>query len=1472
MVRPTNRILKLLLPILILMWWVEANGQTATVSIPFSVGRTGCGSGSSRINYYSYNSTTNALGAAATPAGCIPQLRIGGSSFTFTSSLASVSYNPKDQNLYYLYTVYTPSVRTYVWRWPVGTCPTSTSPRLDTVRSFAYDILGVVFDKSGNGYMLEFSPTGPPYTAFLRSIDFTTGTYGQADTLSLTNNAKIYTTGTGDVALAPSGQMYFVVDNKLFTPDYTNYGTAAKKVTTTYIDTVRAPAAGASLVGLTYAQGELLAAYSGTGCVYKEVNPLTGDTTAVTSSTAQSTSDFASVISGVGVSKKLVSVTPTGTPNQYTAVYDVYVRNYGNYPLTNVQVADTLSKINGVLNYSLVSVAFQSNPAGLVLNPSYNGSTNANLLNGTGTLPNFPVANNFAVIRITVTLSNILTGVIYNNQAYGRATGFAAASVLDASTNGTSADLNSNDKPDDAGESQPTPLLIAVTSTTPPCASLSNVLFTENFGTGANTTAVTAGGNTPAIGYTASAATPLPLNSYKIASNATAGNATDWLSLTDHTTGTGRMLMVNADALNSTFYRDTVPVLCANQQYSLIFYAAFPGNSSYQTLCTAFGGFKYPSVQMNIRDAVTGVIITQNSTGSITSSSWGQYGLKFILPTGFSSVVIELVNEGLGGCGNDILIDDIQFGSCSPLPTVSIGAGSMGCLGSTTTFSATLSDPSVISGTIVYQWQVSNDNVTFTDIVGATSSTYSIASLAAANTGKYYRVLVAALGNIANPSCRYTSPGYLLNAKSSSVAATSALSNKNNICPGDAVTLQVNGGTLGTNAVWRWYSASCGGTLVGTGTSITVNPLVTTTYFVRAEGDCNNTACVSRTITVNCDIDDDNDGITDLAESGGLDPNADDDFDGIENYMDATYPGFIDVNSDGINDNFDNDRDGIINSRDLDSDNDGIPDVVESGGVDANGDGVIDNYTDTDGDGLSQNVDANNTGASGSGTGLGLVDTDGDGVANVYDLDSDNDGIPDVLEAGGTDANNDGKIDGYTDTDLDGFSQNVDGDTNNDGVAENSAAALLRTGADVNSDGRADSYPNKNFDSDGRANAYDLDSDNDGITDVREAGFADADNNGFADGTKGADGWDDTIDALATLTLRNSDGDINKDYLDIDSDNDGIPDNIEGMSTSSYRLPSYADSDNDGLDNMYDAVNGFGGSGITPNDQDGDAIPDYIDTDTDGDSVADVIEASDFNSNCDDDDLVTLTGIDTDGDGLDNRFDLLNSSIKGTSAYMGNFGSLVGDPSPGSRTMVSMCNTGFINRDWRYLPYALKAEFIGIQAKLAGEAVVVKWVVTCDEVIHHFEVERTADNITYTSVGSVQGTGSSCKQTPFEFTDVTVHGDAGQYQYRIKAISTTNLQKISQVVKITVVAPAAVSIFPVPAKQFIKIGLSVEQPHKAIVRIMDTHGREVIHTEPSLHRGANVLTIHEIGRLTPGVYYVQLDTGEGLAHEKIIVQ
>lgn len=1425
-----NRIPKIsLLFISLLLFLTDSIAQDpATRSIVIGIGRTACGSGNGRLTNFEFNEPLNRLNKFSTD--CEPSLASPG----FSISGALVDYNPKDNMVYYFRWA---NGNTYVWRWPVGTCPTNS---LSTIRVFNNASLTAAFDKDGYAWMINMIPqaTSPVvHNLTLQRIDFTTGVIGTAQNVTLPAGVRIYTMN-GDFTITPSGQFYFAFDNKLMTMNYGDYGVSP--INATYIDTIPLPVAKQNLIGLAYAGGQFIASFNRNAtnnppasaqCAHHRLDMLTGDRTAVTGNSTFNSFDNTSVTSGIGSAKRLVSLTPTGTSGEYDVVYDLYVKNYGNYPISSLQVFDTLSNINGASNVVSASATLQSNPAGVALNTSFNGTTNTRLLANTQTLKNFPVTENNFTIRISTRLRNITPGRIYYNSATVTGTGFGSTAngfgvnLRDVSTNGSNPDLNLNGKPDDAGESAPTPFVVIVAGEAPPCPVINRVLYSQDFGSGTGVTTTLPTGITTQ--YTGSTTAPLANERYMISNNPVNGNATYWNSTSDHTgNANGRMLIVNADVQQNVIFSTTVTNLCSNLKYSLNIWVANISNASQRNFCNAVGGYKQPALQFRVRDAVTGLVLTYLSTPEITGSAWQRHGIRFVLPNGYSSVILELINQGEGGCGNDLAIDDIEFGLCDAEPVVNTTAVSAGCIGGSATFSATLSDPTIIDGSVQYQWQVSPDSVNYTNITNATNATYTISNMNATHE-RYYRVLVASGGNINNANCRYVSPGFFLPLKSPSTAAPAGIrTNRTELCPGSPIQLTAYGGNFGTNARYVWY-VNCGtGTVIGTGPTITVSPSVNRRYYVRIEGDCNVTACASRLITVGCDIDDDDDGIPDLIENNGMDDALDTDGDGIPDYRDTDTPGFVDINNDGIHDAIDFDLDGIINSLDLDSDNDGIADVVEAGGVDENGDGIIDNFTDPDNDGLSQNVDASNTGAANSGNGLGLPDLDGDGIPNMFDLDSDNDGIYDVVEVGGVDANNDGKVD--------------------------TPGLLLRTGADTNNDGRADSYPFFNMDRDRRANPYDLDSDGDGITDLREAGYEDIDFNGMLDpGT------------VRRFVYPNTDNAGPLNYLDIDSDDDGIPDNIEGLPTISYQLPTGIDTDNDGIDNAYDGFNGFGGNGISPNDEDMDGIPDYLDSDTDGDGVRDIVEGNDFNLNAKADDLISLTGLDDDGDGLDNRFDNDNTSAKGTSAYMGNGGSMTGDPNPGSTTMVQRHSDASTERDWRVFMYVLSTQFRKLTAYQQNEAIHLNWEISTTEPISHFEILRKDGNGNYVVVGTVYNANSFLDNKTSTATGI---------QYRIKAVTRSGKQVLSDVVLVKLSVVEHLTVMPNPAQSYLQIIISSKEKQWLDCQLMDDRGRIVYQQSQQIQKGNNTIQITGLGKYARGMYLLRLVTNnqEVITHKVIL--
>ncbi|MDD2942445.1 MAG: hypothetical protein PHC51_05690 [bacterium] len=294
---------------------------------------------------------------------------------------------------------------------------------------------------------------------------------------------------------------------------------------------------------------------------------------------------------------------------------------------------------------------------------------------------------------------------------------------------------------------------------------------------------------------------------------------------------------------------------------------------------------------------------------------------------------------------------------------------------------------------------------------------------------------------------------------------------------------------------------------------------------------------------------------------------------------------------------------------------------------------------DSDGDGILNSVET---------VGMTCPDSDGDGVANHLDTDSDDNGISDTIEyAAGNDHDGDG-IDDYRDTDddNDGISDWLElVDEGNDALGDQDGDGVPNwQDLDSDNDGILDSEEgNSDSDGDGVPDYLDLDSDKDGISDIVEAGGVDVDGDGRGDLPVDSDG-DGLLDIFdsdsfgVALSPFDSDGDGNDDYLDIDADNDGLVDNIESQSEGGYVAPSGNDTDGDGLDDAYDIDNG--GAALVPVNTDGADAVDYLDADSDNDGISDIVEGSDANGDGIAD--YVLSGVDTDGDGLDNVFDNYN--------------------------------------------------------------------------------------------------------------------------------------------------------------------------------------------------------------------------------------
>jgi len=206
--------------------------------------------------------------------------------------------------------------------------------------------------------------------------------------------------------------------------------------------------------------------------------------------------------------------------------------------------------------------------------------------------------------------------------------------------------------------------------TAPDCEILSScggIDFLEDFGTGTGRVCDLNGATTT---YVCNTVSQVNDGEYTV-TNTSTGLNTGWhVGMEDHTEGdvNGRMYFVNADDVTSgEFYRRTI-TLNSNTDYSFNAWITTVYDTD-TNICP--GGGIPANVKFRIED-LGGNTISETDTGDIPNGPnpvWQEYTIFF--NTGANTdVQLVLFNNGIGGCGNDLVIDDISLSYQNPEPQI----------------------------------------------------------------------------------------------------------------------------------------------------------------------------------------------------------------------------------------------------------------------------------------------------------------------------------------------------------------------------------------------------------------------------------------------------------------------------------------------------------------------------------------------------------------------------------------------------------------------------------------------------------------------------------------------------------------------------------------------------------------------------------------------------------------------------------
>lgn len=310
--------------------------------------------------------------------------------------------------------------------------------------------------------------------------------------------------------------------------------------------------------------------------------------------------------------------------------------------------------------------------------------------------------------------------------------------------------------------------------------------------------------------YTFNGSTALSDGQYIVTPLVENSQKNDWAIGRDHTGDSyGNMFLVNAGTGASLFFYQQVDNLCPGSVYS---FSAWMANvntiSNTKSICGA--GLVWPKVTFNIKNT-SGVILQSFTTDTlpltkdrIVAPNWQQYGFQFSLPSGTTSLILEMRDfyGGLPQCGNDLAIDDIVFSACTPTATAAFSTSSTLCAGAATSI-----DCSIINSpfsTPAYQWQKSTNNgVSWNNIgtPGTSATSYVFNSVVVAD-GAMYRVLVGPdVASLSSASCITASNAVTLTVNP---APSVTVSSASPICSGNILSIVSNasGGTSPYTYSW----------------------------------------------------------------------------------------------------------------------------------------------------------------------------------------------------------------------------------------------------------------------------------------------------------------------------------------------------------------------------------------------------------------------------------------------------------------------------------------------------------------------------------------------------------------------------------------------------------------------------------------------------------------------------------------------
>jgi hypothetical protein len=185
----------------------------------------------------------------------------------------------------------------------------------------------------------------------------------------------------------------------------------------------------------------------------------------------------------------------------------------------------------------------------------------------------------------------------------------------------------------------------------------------------------------------------------------------------------------------------------------------------------------------------------------------------------------------------------------------------------------------------------------------------------------------------------------------------------------------------------------------------------------------------------------------------------------------------------------------------------------------------------------------------------------------------------------------------------------------------------------------------------------------------------------------------------------------------------------------------------------------------------------------------------------------------------------------------------------------------------------LPLDLLQFNATKQEASVVLNWVTANEYQLNRFEVERSANGLTFNEIGSVRATGSIGGNQNYSFTDLNPMTAAVNY-YRLKMIDNDGKFRFSNVVAVRSDQSEKFIINKIKPNPFINeinIQVVMQQNNKLRFDLVDIMGRIVLTKEYKVSAGENNIILNTTApQLQPGLYILKISTVDAVMQQKLL--